>query len=76
MDIYRDYYEYKIRIAGEGNDETLCGVTYGKDFSEALQNILHFYRHEEIFSLSVEMWDCNACIEMSKNVLDDLRNNI
>ena len=76
MNNYKDYYEYKIEIVDKESKKgksTFYGVTYGEDYLEASRNVLHYYRGETILSLTLELWDCNACIEMSQSVLEDLR---
>lgn len=69
------YFEYKVSIYDEDEQgETFCyGVTSAYSYPDAVQNILDYYGTKNVLSLRIEEWDCQGCLEMSKECLRQLR---
>ena len=45
----------------------------GESYPDACQNILKFYKNSQLMSMTIAEWDCEGCLVMSKEVLDQLR---
>lgn len=72
----KNYFEYEVKVWEDGDEETYYGVTYGDDFVEAVDNLVQFFGEADLLSLKIEPWDCEGCLIMSKEVLDELRKSI
>lgn len=71
----KNYYEYEVEVFEDYQVETYQGITYGNDFAEALRNVADYYSEEDLCSVKIIPWDCEGCISLSKNALDELRKN-
>lgn len=40
------------------------------------QNIVEFFGERDIVSLKVKPWECEGCLIMSKEVIDEIRKTI
>lgn len=72
----KDYFEYEVQVWEDEGRKTYYGVTYGEDFSEALDNLIEFFEERNLISLKIEPWDASGCLVMSKEVLGELRKNL
>lgn len=72
----KNYFEYEVKVWEDGEEETYRGVTYGDNYSEALDNIVRFFGEADLISLKIEPWDCEGCLIMSKEVINELRKSI
>lgn len=68
----KNYFEYKVEVWEDGDIVTYRGVTYGDDFSESVDNIVEFFGERDIVSLKVKPWECEGCLIMSKEVIDEI----
>lgn len=72
----KNYFEYKVEVWEDNDIITYHGVTYGDDFSESVDNVVEFFGEKDIISLKIEAWDCEGCLIMSKEVIDEIRKTI
>lgn len=72
----KNYFEYKVEVWEDGDIVTYRGVIYGDDFSESVDNIVEFFGERDIVSLKVKPWECEGCLIMSKEVIDEIRKTI
>lgn len=72
----KNYFEYKVEVWEDGDIVTYRGVTYGDDFSESVDDIVEFFGERDIVSLKVKPWECEGCLIMSKEVIDEIRKTI
>lgn len=72
----KNYFEYEVKVWEDGEEKTYRGVTYGDDYAEALNNIVRFFGEADLISLKIEPWDCEGCLIMSKEVINELRKSI
>ena len=72
----KNYFEYKVEVWEDGDIVTYRGVTYGDDFSESVDNIVEFFGERDIVSLKVKPGECEGCLIMSKEVIDEIRKTI
>lgn len=72
----KNYFEYAVKVWEDEEDNTYHGVTYGDDFAEAVDNIVNFFGERDIISLKIEPWDCEGCLIMSKEVINELRKSV
>lgn len=72
----KNYFEYEVEVWEDGEEGTYRGVTYGDDYAEALNNIVRFFGEADLISLKIEPWDCEGCLIMSKEVINELRKSI
>lgn len=71
----KNYYEYEVEMFEEFQVKTYQGITYGNDFAEALRNVADYYDEENLNSVKIIPWDCEGCISLSKNALNEIREN-
>lgn len=67
------YFEYSVELYEDGEKEFQYGVVTGESYPDACQNILKFYKNSQLMSMTIAEWDCEGCLVMSKEVLDQLR---
>ena len=67
------YFEYSVELYEDGEKEFQYGVVTGESYPDACQNILKFYKNSQLVSMTIAEWDCEGCLVMSKEVLDQLR---
>ena len=67
------YFEYSVELYEDGKKEFQYGVVTGESYPDACQNILKFYKNSQLMSMTIAEWDCEGCLVMSKEVLDQLR---
>ena len=67
------YFEYSVELYEDGEKEFQYGVVTGESYPDACQNILTFYKNSQLVSMTIAEWDCEGCLVMSKEVLDQLR---
>lgn len=67
------YFEYCVELYEDGQKEFEYGVVTGESYPEACQNILKYYSNARLMSMTIAEWDCEGCLVMSKEVLDQLR---
>lgn len=72
----KNYFEYEVKVWEDGEEEIYRGVTYGDNYAEALDNIVRFFGEADLISLKIEPWDCEGCLIMSKEVINELRKSI
>lgn len=70
------YYSYEVKIIREDTEayaeDIFTGVTYGDTYHEALDNILDFYGIVNVISVTLEPWDAEGCLEISKEALREI----
>jgi hypothetical protein len=67
------YFEYSVELYEDGEKQFQYGVVTGESYPDACQNILKFYKNSQLVSMTIAEWDCEGCLVMSKEVLDQLR---
>lgn len=67
------YFEYSVELYEDDEKITQYGVVTGDTYPEACQNILNYYGKTDLISMTLSEWDCTGCLVMSKEVLDQLR---
>ena len=67
------YFEYSVELYEDGEKVFQYGVVTGESYPDACQNILKFYKNSQLMSMTIAEWDCEGCLVMSKEVLDQLR---
>lgn len=74
------FYEFQVKFTETTNPinkkpiAVRQGVVCGNSYAHATQSIIDYYG-ENLISLSIEEWDAEGCLEMSKICLDFLRND-
>lgn len=74
------FYEFQVKFSGTTNpisDKQIAvrqGIVCGNSYAHAAQSIIDYYG-ENLISLSIEEWDAEGCLEMSKICLDFLKND-
>lgn len=70
------FYEFQVEFTETTNPIIAVrqGIVCGNSYAHATQNIIDYYG-ENLISLSIEEWDAEGCLEMSKICLDFLRND-
>ena len=67
------YFEYSVELYEDGEKQFQYGVVTGESYPDACQNILKFYHNSHLVSMTIAEWDCEGCLVISKEVLDQLR---
>lgn len=67
------YFEYSVELYEDDEKIVEYGVVTGDSYPDACQNILQYYRNARLMSMTIAEWDCSGCLVMSKEVLDQLR---
>ena len=67
------YFEYSVELYEDNEKIVEYGVVTGDSYPDACQNILKYYCNAQLMSMTIAEWDCEGCLVMSKEVLDQLR---
>lgn len=68
-----NYFEYSVELYEDDEKITEYGVVTGNSYPDACQNILQYYEDANLISMTISEWDYSGCLVMSKEVLDQLR---
>lgn len=68
-----NYFTYRVQVQCDKDSSWLYGVTTGYDYSDAVANVCETYSNKKIIQLIVEDFDNSACLEMTKEALEDFK---
>lgn len=69
-----NYFEYKVSVFGDDRIEEYYGLISANNYPEAIEILIDTY--DNIEGIYLSEWDSAACLEMSKDCLDELREGV
>jgi hypothetical protein len=69
------YFEYSVSVYDPDYQKEVkyYGITYSETYNEALSCITSFYGEKDINSVTLEAWDSEGCLMLSKEALAELK---